>query len=133
MATNPRDDTQVHGGSGVERETTAVPTYEAIDTLTEAKHRLDENDGELEKKGVLEPEIRAVLPSYDIADDDSDHRIIVTGADAAAHLLPMRDDHDPSLTFRSIFLATILSAFQAVVYQIYQVCFLLSSPHGYIC
>lgn len=133
MATNPRDDTIIHGGSGVEGKTTAVPNYESIDTSTEAKHRLDENDGELEKNGVPEPEIKAVLPSYDSADDDSDHRIIVTGADAAAHLLPMRDDQDPALTFRSIFLATILSAFQAVVYQIYQVCCLLSSPHGYIC
>jgi hypothetical protein len=52
-------------------------------------------------------------------DLDRDDVIIVTGADAAAHLLPMRDDHEPALTFRSIFLATGLSAFQAVMYQIY--------------
>jgi hypothetical protein len=45
--------------------------------------------------------------------------VIVTGADAATHLLPMRDDHDPAVTFRSLLLATILSAFQACVYQIY--------------
>ncbi|ERT03368.1 opt peptide transporter [Sporothrix schenckii 1099-18] len=49
---------------------------------------------------------------------DDDTRII-SGADAATHLLPLRDDFDPSITFRSLLLATILSAFQAVVNQIY--------------
>jgi hypothetical protein len=58
----------------------------------------------------------------DYDDDETRHdTIIVTGADAARHLLPLRDDGDPSLTFRSIFLATILSAFQAVMSQIYEV------------
>jgi hypothetical protein len=66
------------------------------------------------KKGTLDPEITAV-PT-----DDPDH-IIVTGADAAAHLLPLRDDGDPSVTFRGIFLASCLSAFSAVMNQIYTV------------
>ncbi|GKT97512.1 related to peptide transporter [Colletotrichum tofieldiae] len=52
-------------------------------------------------------------------DDNSDNAIIITGADAARYLLPLRDDFDPSLTFRSMFLATCLSAFQAVMSQIY--------------
>ncbi|KAI4740403.1 peptide transporter [Aureobasidium sp. EXF-12298] len=75
------------------------------------------------KKGTLEPEITAV-PTPDSASDgfektdDPDH-IIITGADAAAHLLPLRDDGDPSVTFRGIFLASCLSAFQAVMNQIY--------------
>lgn len=114
-------DTLILGAPGVEGKTTVVPTHAAINAFTEEKHRLAEGDDKSEKKGVLEPEIKAALPSYDGSDEDSDHHIIVTGADAAAHLLPMRDDHDPALTFRSIFLATILSAFQAVVFQIYQV------------
>ncbi|KAJ6035895.1 OPT superfamily oligopeptide transporter [Penicillium herquei] len=45
--------------------------------------------------------------------------IIVDGADAANHLLPMRDDHDPALTFRSLVLASGLACFQSVMYQIY--------------
>ncbi|CAL5867017.1 uncharacterized protein PFLUO_LOCUS1229 [Penicillium psychrofluorescens] len=53
------------------------------------------------------------------SDRDSADVVIVTGADAAAHLLPMRDDFDSALTFRSIVLASILSCFQAVMYQIY--------------
>ncbi|KAI1336702.1 OPT oligopeptide transporter protein-domain-containing protein [Xylariaceae sp. FL0016] len=53
-------------------------------------------------------------------DSDNENAIIITGADAALHLLPLRDDHDNPLTFRSIFLASILCCFQAVVYQIYQ-------------
>ena len=44
-------------------------------------------------------------------------------SNAATHLLPMRDDFDPALTFRSIFLAIGLAAFQAAMYQIYMVSF----------
>jgi hypothetical protein len=95
MAANPLGDTLILGAPGIE--------------------------GNVDEKAVLEPEIKGALAPYDSHDGDSDDHIIVTGADAAAHLLPMRDDHDPSLTFRSLFLATCLSAFQAVVYQIYQV------------
>ncbi|EHK19417.1 uncharacterized protein TRIVIDRAFT_58191 [Trichoderma virens Gv29-8] len=77
-----------------------------------------------EKKGALDTEISIAPPldndEYDEKDNASDDVIIVTGADAAAHLLPLRDDGEPSLTFRSMFLATCLSAFQAVMSQIYQ-------------
>jgi hypothetical protein len=126
MAAQPLGDTLILGAPGIEGKTTVVPSHEAINAFTDEKHRLAESDGDSDKKGVLEPEIKAALPSYDSADEDDDNHIIVTGADAAAHLLPMRDDQEPALTFRSIFLATILSAFQAVVYQIYQVCHQLS-------
>lgn len=54
-------------------------------------------------------------------DRGSDEVIIITGADAAAHLLPMRDDGDAAATFRSILLASGLSCFQAVMNQIYNV------------
>lgn len=78
-----------------------------------------------EKKGALDPEITVAPPldsdDYDEKDNASDDVIIVTGADASAHLIPLRDDGEPSLTFRSMFLATCLSAFQAVMSQIYQV------------
>jgi hypothetical protein len=55
------------------------------------------------------------------SDRDSADVVIVTGGDAADHLLPLRDDFDSALTFRSIVLASILSCFQAVMYQIYNV------------
>jgi hypothetical protein len=54
-------------------------------------------------------------------DIENEDAIIVTGADAALHLLPLRDDFDNVLTFRSILLASGLACFQAVMYQIYQV------------
>ncbi|KAM7196244.1 oligopeptide transporter 8 [Naviculisporaceae sp. PSN 640] len=50
---------------------------------------------------------------------ESDNVIIRTGADASAHLIELRDDFDPALTFRSIFIASILACFQAVMHQIY--------------
>ncbi|KAK4238673.1 OPT oligopeptide transporter protein-domain-containing protein [Achaetomium macrosporum] len=70
------------------------------------------------------PEIKTAPPAYGDGssqhkDSDDEDAIIVTGTDAATHLLPLRDDGDPALTFRSLFLATCLSAFQACMYQIY--------------
>jgi hypothetical protein len=51
-------------------------------------------------------------------DADNEDVVIITGEDAALHLLPMRDDGDSSLTFRSIVLATALSGFQATMTQV---------------
>ncbi|KAJ5364810.1 OPT oligopeptide transporter [Penicillium cataractarum] len=45
--------------------------------------------------------------------------VIKTGADAAQHLLPLRDDFDPVISLRSIVLASAVSGFQAVMNQIY--------------
>lgn len=88
---------------------------------------------DFEKNEKLKTEISSTVPvdsdDYDdnsARDDASDDVIIVTGADAAAHLLPLRDDREPSVTFRSLFLATCLSAFQAIMSQIYQVCHIVS-------
>lgn len=60
------------------------------------------------------------VPSIE-SDRDSADVVIITGADAATHLIPLRDDFDNVLTFRSIVLATGLACFQAVMNQIYQV------------
>lgn len=64
-------------------------------------------------------------------DTDDEDKIIVTGADAANHLLSLRDDGQPALTFRSIVLASGLSAFQAAMSQIYSVSALASSSSSY--
>lgn len=72
-----------------------------------------------DKEGGIDSKIS---PSSTDHEDDrnSDDVIIITGADAATHLLPLRDDGDPALTFRSLVLASALSCFQSVMYQIYQ-------------
>lgn len=67
------------------------------------------------KGGILDTEI---TPANGLCDTDSENVIIITGADAAAHLLPMRDDGEPALTFRSLFLASCLACFQAVMSQV---------------
>ncbi|CEJ91182.1 hypothetical protein VHEMI06910 [[Torrubiella] hemipterigena] len=52
--------------------------------------------------------------------EDSEAEVIInTGELAAKHLLPLRDDGEAALTFRSVFLASGLSAFQAAMSQIY--------------
>lgn len=97
-------------GTAVEEKT--AQDYQGFDE----KKPIAVNDVEISKSG-------ATINGSDAApvpDDGGDH-IIVTGADAATYLLPMRDDGESALTFRSIFIATCLSAFQAVMYQIYMV------------
>ena len=80
---------------------------------------------DVEKKAAKESEINVAAADQDdeedLKDDSSENVIIITGADAAAHLLPLRDDREPALTFRSLVMATILSGFQAVLNQIYSV------------
>ncbi|EFQ93896.1 hypothetical protein CFE70_006939 [Pyrenophora teres f. teres 0-1] len=119
MSAKPMGDTLILGAPGVDGKATVVQSHEAINSFADEKHHPAVSNEELTKEGVLEPEVKAELSSSHSSERDEDI-IIITGADAAAHLLPMRDDFEPALTFRCVFLATILSAFQAVVYQIYQ-------------
>lgn len=75
--------------------------------------------------------VLATKDEHTLGDDDlntNPDTIIITGADAAAHLLPLRDDFDSVLTFRSILLASGLACFQAVMNQIYQVLPILLFP-----
>lgn len=100
----------------VEGKVVSVPSHQAINE----KIVFTTHDAETSKDNalVLEKEVDGAS-----SDSNSENVIIVTGADAAEHLLPMRDDGEPALTFRSILLASGLSAFQAVMSQIYSVCF----------
>lgn len=82
------------------------------------KHSTGEVDPD-EKRDVYELTTGSAVDVN--ADTASEDHIIVSGEDAATYLLPMRDDHDPAITFRSLFLATGLAAFQAVMFQIYSV------------
>lgn len=74
------------------------------------------------KDHIIEGEIIENRLARNIKTEDNDpDTIIVTGADAAAYLLPMRDDFDSALTFRGVVLASCMACFQAVMYQIYMV------------
>lgn len=118
---NPIADTIIMGSlNPVEGKVVSIPNHKAIDE----KLRLTVDEVDTGKEDTLDTEIKTA-PSTDDGDDPDKHfddnAIIVTGADAANHLLPLRDDGDPALTFRSLFLGTCLSAFQAVMSQIYTV------------
>ncbi|KAJ0344171.1 hypothetical protein KNSL1_009583 [Colletotrichum chrysophilum] len=115
-APDPIGDTIVAGAlNPVEGKIVSVPNHAAINEKTSFADTAAGKE--------LEAEIQAVAPQSESGshgkDNGSEEVIIRTGADAAQHLLPLRDDFQPSLTFRSIFLATCLSAFQAVMSQIY--------------
>ena len=107
------------GVNPIEGKAVNVPSHKAIN---EKIAHTDENT--VANKGDdLEYDIKAAPALSDgeeqEKDSDNEDTIIVTGFDAAQHLLPLRDDFEPALTFRSIFLASCLAAFQAVMSQIY--------------
>jgi hypothetical protein len=105
----------------IEGRVVSVPSDEAIDE----KVRVDVDDTEVLKDDALVLVTKTEAANSDESDQNSasgsEDVIIVSGSDASQHLLSLRDDGQPALTFRSIFLATILSAFQAVMNQIYYV------------
>ncbi|KAK3362177.1 peptide transporter [Lasiosphaeria ovina] len=90
-----------------------------VEAFTDTKHGIDS------KEGHSIEEIQPAPPVYDNdstdeKDDTDGDEIIITGTDASRYLLSLRDDREPSATFRSLFLASCLAAFQAVMKQIYQ-------------
>ncbi|EKD19160.1 uncharacterized protein L3040_007271 [Drepanopeziza brunnea f. sp. 'multigermtubi'] len=92
-----------------------IPTHKEILAINEKKHSI--TDSGVEKEILATGEV--AVDDDSIKDSDDKDHIIITGRDAAKYLLPLRDDHESALTFRSIFLATLLSGFQATMYQIY--------------
>ncbi|KAL2283928.1 hypothetical protein FJTKL_09680 [Diaporthe vaccinii] len=114
----------VGGLNPVENKVFSVPTHSAADE----KEVIAVGAARADTDGTLgDDKIKAAPSAGDDGDHDkegddsrsSDEVIIITGADAARHLLPLRDDFDTALTFRSLFLASGLSCFQAVMSQIY--------------
>lgn len=118
MPTPVPDPVVVGAINPVDGRVVSVPSHGDVDD----KIRVDSDGLADGKNGALTPETKEAHALSDSDDNGSDDVIIVTGADAATHLLPLRDDGEPALTFRSLLLATILSAFQAVMTQIYAVC-----------
>ncbi|KAH7323129.1 OPT oligopeptide transporter protein-domain-containing protein [Stachybotrys elegans] len=101
---------------GSSESTAAEP---AVKDITHAAPTISVNEDDSKAPEEFSKEVSSDVQPDD-SDRDSNEVIIVTGKDAAAHLLPLRDDGDSALTFRSMFLASILSCFQCVMYQIYQ-------------
>jgi hypothetical protein len=122
MPASSASDTIIGEGIGpVQGAAFTVPTHHAVNVRDRASI-----DATFAANSIFPgaDEIKAV-PAVSISDsvdrekdDASDDIVIVTGADAAAHLLPMRDDGGDALAFRSILFATGLAAFQTVMTQI---------------
>jgi hypothetical protein len=122
----------VGGLNPVEGKVFPVPTHSAADEkeVIVGAARADTDGTLADEKIGARPSAgdtgdRGHRGEDDEDDGSSDEIIIITGADAARHLLPLRDDFDTALTFRSLVLASGLSCFQAVMSQIYTV----SRPH----
>ena len=65
-------------------------------------------------------EVIYLEPGRDAA-EVSTGKIIRDGYDVSEYLLPIRDDGDPALTFRSVVLSILGGGFNATMFQIYQV------------
>lgn len=118
---NPITDAIVVGAfNPMEGKVISIPTHHSANEKEAHPEHVTQTGKNIETSIQAAP----ALSDADInekEEEDRDDKIIITGADAALYLLPLRDDADPSLTFRSLFLASGLSCFQAVMYQIYTV------------
>ncbi|CRG91734.1 Oligopeptide transporter 1 [Talaromyces islandicus] len=90
---------------------------QASDTVISEEKRVALDDVKTAKDDTRVLDAEAEVPLYE--DGEASGKIIITGADAAKYLLPLRDDGETTLTFRSLFLASVLAAFQAVMSEIY--------------
>lgn len=78
----------------------------------------DEKNDTSNEKGLTEAEKANFVLEDDSEISESNH-VIRDGYDVSQYLLPIRDDGDPCLTFRSLTLGLLLGAFQATMTQIY--------------
>ncbi|KZZ94182.1 OPT oligopeptide transporter [Moelleriella libera RCEF 2490] len=101
----------------VEDSLVALPNRPKI--AHNSEHLVTDVEGKPENDITTTTLIPSSSNEHDRTGPDGKEPIIVTGLDAARHLLSLRDDFEPALTFRSIFLASCVSAFQAVMSQIY--------------
>lgn len=117
------DNIVLGGLDAIEGKALALPSHQA--EVVNDKIDKSRNDAVTTDDDILEQDVKTGQGlSYNDekkGDPDNEDAIIVTGYDAAQHLLPLRDDFEPALTFRSIVIASCLSAFQAVMSQIYTV------------
>ena len=110
------------------------PAAEAVNgfptSVSEPNHEsLQDKDSDLtpftpdDKSERRDSDLLAQLPQgkFDTTGISDEDVIIRSGADASLHLLSLRDDGDPVLTFRSIVLGTAFACFQAAMNQIYNV------------
>ncbi|PWN34798.1 OPT superfamily oligopeptide transporter [Meira miltonrushii] len=78
----------------------------------------DKKEDAYNEKGLTEAE-KANFVLEDESEESESNHMIRDGHDVSQYLLPIRDDGDPCLTFRSLSLGLVLGAFQATMSQIY--------------
>ncbi|KAK8023639.1 OPT oligopeptide transporter [Apiospora rasikravindrae] len=98
----------VGGLNPVEGKVVEVPTHPEINEARVRPVRAvptekDEFIGDAITAAISPSEGEGVEHEKDTASDD---KVIITGADAAHHLLSLRDDGDPAITFRGMFKPT---------------------------
>jgi hypothetical protein len=119
------------GSSSVENKGVLAPAGDVglnVKDVKQLEQTINANslgpDVDLKEAGITSVKTDRTNSSDETDEHDDEHssdKVIITAADATKYLLPMRDDGDPALTLRGVFLATCLAAFQAVMSQIYYV------------
>jgi hypothetical protein len=105
------------------RPTSITPPLGDItpEKVADEKQSVDDVEEKVEHALFNNADELSYSPGEEAQDKGSSERIIRDGVDVSEHLLPTRDDGDPSLTFRSVTLGLIGGAFNATMFQIYQV------------
>lgn len=110
------------------RELDNTPVDNLLDTLPDASSldqkaaSTDEKASALEivneKQAYLDPQ---TADSYSVHSDGlfvNGEPVISTGQDVSRFVVDLRDDGDPSLTFRSLVLGTVFAGLGAALYQV---------------
>ena len=92
----------------------------SLDEKTDKKASSSETVGVIEE--CLDPE----RPVFDSEKTDTvlvnGEPVITNGKDISRYIVDLRDDGDPSLTFRSILLGTVFAGLGAALYQVTYTC-----------
>lgn len=94
-----------------------LPTLQRRDTSA-TKDQFDEKRSHSDSPGIVDEKV----VSYDNDDEPALYHngepVITSGKDVSRFAVDLRDDGDPALTFRSIFLGTLFAGLGAALYQV---------------
>ena len=104
-------------------ETSATDSVEQVYSIDDEKLDLSSSSEKVDSFGVDEVKKTSQESFYDGRDSEDTlfvkgEPVIQTGLDVSRYAVDIRDDHDPSLTFRSLFLGTCFGALGATLGEV---------------
>ncbi|KAH8093910.1 OPT oligopeptide transporter protein-domain-containing protein [Cristinia sonorae] len=110
-----------HGATDMVAPTPVIPI---LDSPHNEKHPQKESPNAVGDKQYAEYDEKSIGSVVDSEDLDvryvNGEPVITTGRDVSKYVVDIRDDGDPAITFRSLFLGTVFAGLGATLFQIYQ-------------